>query len=98
MRPVFFKRDCWFVGITMGIVLPVLFYFILYLVDKLMISGFGFSITKEHHFLYLLSFVINLFPLRYYLSKLKYEKTGLGILLATIAEIILYFYMFYQPE
>lgn len=96
MRPVFFKRDCWIVGVLMGIVLPVLFYLFLYLVNLLTLSVFDTGITVKHHLLFLLAFIVNLFPIRYYLIKLNYEKTGLGLLLITIIGIILYFYLFYQ--
>jgi len=98
MKPGILKRDLWQIGILIGIVLPVLLYLVLYLIDKGVASYFGMHITDQFHYLFLLSLIANLFPLRHYLIKLKFEKTGLGILLITIAGILAYFYTYYQPQ
>lgn len=65
--------------------------------DLALFQIFGKHLTDEFHYLYLLSLTANLFPIRHYMIKLKFEKTGMGILLITIAAIIAYFYGYYQP-
>jgi hypothetical protein len=96
MRPGILKRDNWLVGLLIGIVLPLLFFTILFFVDFGLNYFWQVHITNEFHLLYLLSVVANLFPIRHYLVKLRFEKTGMGVLLITIAEVISYFYMYYQ--
>ncbi len=97
MKPGILKRDLWQVGIIIGIVLPVLLFVALYTIDFLLFNYFNKHITDQLHYLFLLSIAANLFPLRHYLIKLKFEKTGLGILIITIAATLTYFYTYYQP-
>ena len=96
MRPGILKRDQWVVGLLIGIVLPVLFFAVLFIIDFTFNYYLQIHITYEFHLLYLLSVAANLFPIRHYFVKLKFEKTGMGVLLVTIAEIMTYFYMYYQ--
>ncbi len=98
MKPGIFKRDIWQVGILIGIALPTIFFLVLFSIDFTLYQLFGFHITDQFHYLFLLSMSANLFPIRHYLIKLKFEKTGLGLLVTTIAGIIIYFYLFYQPQ
>ncbi len=90
------KKDLWPVGLVIGLILPILFFAILFLIDLAILEFFGTQITKRFDYLYLLSISANLFPIRHYFVNFKFEKTGMGILLATIAEIIIYFFMYYQ--
>ena len=75
----FLNKDCWILGLAIGLVLPFIVYLLLNIVDNMIDSAFGMNITREHHLLYLLSIVINMWPIRQYLVKHKYEKTGFGI-------------------
>lgn len=84
----FFKRDSIWLGILIGIILPVLTYFLIYLI--LNIVG-GEHQTFRKSTIYLLSIFINLAPFRYYIVKLKFDKTGRGILLDTFVMAIIYF-------
>jgi len=93
--PDFLKKDSFVLGIAAGILLPVVFYFFLLLVDQLVLELFSRHLTREHNLLYLLSTIVNLLPVRYYLVKLKLEKTGLGILAVTAIFILAYFYLFF---
>lgn len=97
MKPGIFKRDLWPVGLLIGTVLPLLFFMALYFVDFTLYHFWNMHITSQFHYLFLLSLSANLFPIRHYLVKLKFEKTGMGILLITIAAVITYFYLYYQP-
>ena len=94
----FLKKDSWILGLLLGIFIPVILYGILYLIDLIIVNFLGVNLTREHHLLYLLSLVGNLFPIRYYLVSLKFEKTGFGVLITTIAIILIYFFMYYQPQ
>ncbi len=92
------KRNNWHVGIIVGLTGPAILYLLLYLMDLAISNFFGINITRQHHLLYLLSVVANVWPIRHYLIKLKYEKAGFGVLIATGALILIYFYLFYQPS
>ncbi|PKP32194.1 MAG: hypothetical protein CVT99_05465 [Bacteroidetes bacterium HGW-Bacteroidetes-16] len=94
MTPGVFKRDCVMIGVLMGILFPFLLLGILFGLNWILQSLFGLHFARHIHYLYLLSMTANLFPLRYYLAKLNYEKTGMGLLLMTIAGVIGYFYAF----
>jgi hypothetical protein len=94
MKPGILKRDGFFVGVLMGILLPALFLAFLFGLNWLMEMMFDMHLTRKIHYLYLLSIAANLLPLRYYLAKLNYEKTGMGLLLMTIAGVVGYFYAF----
>jgi len=83
-------------GLVIGIVLPGLFFALLFVLDFAAFNIWSIHLTDRFDFLFLLSFAANLLPIRYYLVSLKFEKTGMGILLATIAEIIVYFFMYFQ--
>lgn len=97
MKPGILKRDLWPVGLLIGTVLPLLFYVVLFAADFALHRFLNVHITDQFHYLFLLSLTANLFPIRHYFVKLKFEKTGMGILIVTIAAMILYFYMYYQP-
>lgn len=86
-----FKRDTFLFGVLFGIALPVIFYFVLFLLDMAVVDLFGQHMLKEQKYLYLLSIAINLFAIKYYFVNLKYDKTGRGILIVTFAFTLLYF-------
>ena len=97
MKPGILKRDLWPVGLLVGIVLPLVFFVVLFSVDFALYHFWNTHITSQFHYLFLLSLTANLFPIRHYLVKLRFEKTGMGILLVTILAVITYFYMYYKP-
>ena len=94
--PDIFRKDSFVLGAVIGMLLPVVFYFLLLLVDQLVLELLNRHLTREHHLLYLLSTIVNLLPVRHYLIKLKLEKTGLGILAVTAILILAYFYLFFN--
>ncbi len=97
MKPGILKRDLWPVGLLVGTVLPLIFFIALYFIDYALYNLWKTHITSQFHYLFLLSIAANLYPIRHYLVKLRFEKTGMGILLVTIAEVISYFYIYYKP-
>lgn len=89
------KKDSFYLGIIMGLVLPVAMFFIIRGALHL-IESFVHSVTLEFHYVLLLSTTVNLITLRYYLVNLKNDRTGRGILGITFVYIILYFVFFHQ--
>jgi len=94
--PGFLRKDNFVLGAAIGIVLPFVFYLLLWVLDQLAIVLINRPLTNKHHLLYLLSTVANLFPVRHYLIQLKLEKTGLGLLSVTAILILAYFYLFFN--
>lgn len=94
--PDFLKKDNYILGVVLGIVCPALLYLVLLLVDQLIIQLINQPLTRAYHYLYLLSTVSNLLPIRHYLIKLKFEKTGLALLSITAVLILVYFFLFYN--
>ena len=84
----FFKRDNIWLGIGIAIVVPVLMYFLLKLIDYL--SGSNSVLKNET--MQLIAIFVNLIPFRYYLVRVKADKTGRGILLITMIMALVYFY------
>lgn len=97
MKPAVMRQNNLLSGIIMAILLPLVIGGLVFSVDWLTYKIFGFNLSREKHYLYLLSMIGNLFAIRYYFVKLNYEKTGMGFLLVTTAAIITYFY-FYQAK
>jgi hypothetical protein len=71
----------------MALVLPVIFYFLITL-----ISGFFSTKPLKESTIQLLALAVNLIPFRYYLIRVKADKTGRGILLVTFVFALVYFY------
>lgn len=88
-----FKQDSFVLGIVFGIVAPWILYGILYLLLNVIIGNllFGISFLLKQSTLQLLSIIINLLAMRYYMVNLKYEKTGKGFLIITFIYIITFF-------
>ena len=86
-----FKRDSFWMGISIGIISPVVFYGFLILVNFLLASIFGEHLAIRKNTMLLLSVFINLLPIRLYFVSWKLDKTGRGILLVTFALMILFF-------
>lgn len=87
------KKDNWWLGVGLGVFLPVVLYGIIMLILK----QWG-AITEGIYVLkpstiQLLALFSNMISFRYYMVNLKYDKTGRGILLATLAYAAVYFYL-----
>ena len=90
------KKDSLLLGIVIGIVFPTILFVVFYLLSR------GFAPAGKDYLVQLpkialISIFPNLFTLRYYLIKLKLDKTGRGILLVTFVFAILYF-VFYPSK
>ena len=91
----FFKKDTYYLGALVGIILPVIVYGLLYLIDSVYLNSFGNHMVKQMDYLYLLSIVWNIIALRYFYLNVKKEKAGAGILLVSLIIVVLYFLNFY---
>jgi hypothetical protein len=86
------KKDNWWLGLGLGILLPA----VLYAIIMAILSQWG-TISEGVYVLkpstsQLLALFSNMVIFRYYMVNLKFDKTGRGILLATIAYAAVYFY------
>jgi hypothetical protein len=91
----FFKRDSWSLGIILGIVVPLIMFGLLAATEALFSTG-----SADHIFRLSTRIVIsvfcNLLPFRHYMVKLKFDKTGRGILLDTFIFAIIFFIFFFS--
>ncbi|PLW92471.1 MAG: hypothetical protein C0592_10480 [Marinilabiliales bacterium] len=84
----FFKRDNIWLGMGVALVVPVLIFFLLILINSF--SGKDHLLQKDT--MQLIAIFVNLIPFRYYLVRVKADRTGRGILLITIIMALVYFY------
>lgn len=87
-----FKKDDYVLGSIIGIVFPVISAFVIYIILQIL----GYTDIQQYIKIYLLSVVINIFLMRYYLQTLKYEKTGKAILFITFVFLIAFFIYFFK--
>jgi RsiW-degrading membrane proteinase PrsW (M82 family) len=77
------RKDSLWMGLAVGFLIPLLIFFLL----KLMVYFLPQEIKDANVFnlqrLILISIIPNVFLLRYYLLKLKYDLTGRGIVAMT---------------
>ena len=90
------KKDSIILGIIIGLVCPAILFAILYFLSRIF-APVGKDYLVQLPNIELISIFPNLFILRYYLVKLKLDKTGRGILLITFIFAILYF-IFYPNK
>ncbi len=86
-------KDSMWLGIALGIILPLVSFGILYAISVLLAPPSRDYLIKLST-ITLVSVFTNLFTLRYYLLKLKFDRTGRGILLVTFILAIGYFATF----
>lgn len=90
------KKDSILFGMLVGFLLPLVLYALLYLLLALTELVFSLEWLNERPAVKLISIFINLLLIRYYFVNLKYEKTGKGLLVITLAYVIAYF-IIYPP-
>ena len=83
-----FKKDSAILGLFIGILIPVFFYFLQKEIIPLVL-GRSFSNASMQLF----ALVLNLPFFRYYLMNLKYEKTGKGIFFATFIYALIWIFI-----
>lgn len=85
------KSDSLFMGIVVGVIIPVIVFGILYGVGQVLDFYSGQTEVLKYKTIGLVSIFSNMLGLRYYLVKLKYDKTGRGILMITFVFALIYF-------
>ena len=95
----FFKKDSLIFGVAIGLVLPFAIWGILTIIlDVLVNTEILLENRVKDSTLQLIAIFINMFTLRYYLLKVKYDKTGRGVMLATFVLAIIYFVFFFMES
>lgn len=84
------RRDSIWLGLLIGIIFPGILFGVLFTLSTLFAPE-GKDYLIKLPTIILISIFPNLFSLRYYLVKLKYDRTGRGILLVTFIFAIAYF-------
>lgn len=91
------RRDSYGVGIILGIVLPAVLFGILYGIFAIVLHYNPQMLVNKPNLkevivpdFILLAMIPNLLLLRYYLLKLKFDKTGRGIIGSTLACAIVF--------
>ncbi len=81
------RRDSYVVGVVIGIILPLVLFGVIYGIYALILNGNPQMLVRNPNLtknlipkFILLALIPNIFTLRYYLLKLKFDKTGRGIL------------------
>jgi hypothetical protein len=84
------RRDSYAVGIGLGLLIPLILFGIIYGVFALIVHANPQMLVNSPNLIkilipkfILIALIPNLFILRYYLLKLKYDMTGRGIVIAT---------------
>jgi len=90
----FFQKDNMAFGMFLGLILPLITLGFFYLTGNFVINNFFNTETSliRESTIQLVCIFTNLFTIRYYLLKVKLDKTGRGILVSTFILAIIYFY------
>ncbi len=94
----FLKKDNYFLGLVMGLLLPLPVYGLFWGLDVLLKSTGLWHGLQQPENIYLLSVVGNFLLLRLTLSKWKNPKTGKGVLLITIALVLTFFFLYFKQS
>lgn len=90
----FLKKDSFVLGIALGLLMPMIIFGVLYSAIGLIKSFYMADLLQGT--VLLVSIFMNMFTLRHYLLKEKFDKSGRGILLATFVYAIVYFYLYFN--
>jgi hypothetical protein len=95
----FLKKDNFFLGLVMGLLLPLPVYALLFGLDFLMKSTGLWHGLQQPENIYLLSIVGNLLLLKQTFVKWKSPRTGKGVLLMIIVLVLIFFFLYFkQPH
>ncbi len=92
----FLKKDNFFLGLGLGLLLPLPVYAVFYGLDLLLkLTGIWHGLHQPEN-IYLLSLAGNVLLFRAAFVRWNNPKTGKGVLLVTIALVLAFFYLFFQ--
>lgn len=83
-------KDEYSLGILLGLVIPVPVTLIFTLLLRLFQNYMHTFVTVRDMDMLLLGFAVNLIVMRYYLVRLKFDKTGKSLMVLTVVLIILF--------
>jgi hypothetical protein len=89
------KQNHFLVGLGIGFLAPLPVFGFFYLLNFLLQKTGLWSGLQQEENIYLLSIIGNILLIRIYFINLKLEQTAKGILIMTIAFILLFFYLFF---
>ncbi len=84
------NKDDFFTGIILGIAITGITFLLLFGVYYIF-QYFQIQMVREKSYLMLLSLIPPILVFRYYMVKLKYDKTGKGILVVAFLTMVLFF-------
>ncbi len=87
------KKDNWFLGIIIGILVPAIIFAVLFLITSILDIHYPKKVFLKPKNIPLIAIFFNMIPFRYYMVNLKYDKTGRGILMVTIIYAIIFFFI-----
>jgi hypothetical protein len=85
------KKDNIAFGVLIGLVLPILIFGLLWFISLLIKAEGVWARPFQSENMMLLSVMLNLIPMRIYLVKYRFDKTGRGVLLITFLLVAAYF-------
>ncbi len=90
----FLKKDAHYIGVIVGLLVPVASYALLLLINKLVITLFSLDVFMRDETIRLIAIFMNSLPLRYFFVVAKKEQTGRGVLFVFLIYVIVYFSMY----
>ena len=84
------RRDSYAIGVALGLIIPVVLFGVIYGIFALIVHANPQMLVNSPNLIkilipkfILIAMIPNLFILRYYLLKLKYDMTGRGIVISS---------------
>lgn len=90
----FLKRDNTLLGILVGIVVPSLVFALAYGINLIAMNALDKETGVPIYTLFIVAIFSNMFLIRYYLVRMKYDNTGRGMLLVTFIAAIVFFFFY----
>lgn len=91
------KKDNWWIGLIMGSLIPGILYIILHYINIYIANKYNLGrLYLQDSTVMLIAIIFNVFILRYFLLKKKFDKAGRGVMLITFIFAGVFFYFKYQ--
>lgn len=87
------NKDSHVTGVVIGLILPILGFLLAYSLIYLLDLLFNIHLSQYLQELKMVGIAFNLWPIRFYFVKKKYELTGRGVLLITFIYVLIYFWL-----